>query len=105
MTTYMIDPGDWESATGESVDGDVMVRKVSDGDSGATNGTVIGLDSAISFDLGVDCLFYSKMLITAAKYWKAQNKAVSVPSAEALRRAIALIEAIFTDKVTVKESR
>lgn len=66
---------------------------------------VIGLDSAISFDSGVDCLFYSKMLMTAAKYWKAQNKPVDIPSAEALRRSIALMEAIFTDQVTIEESR
>jgi hypothetical protein len=69
------------------------------------HGVVIGLNSAIPFDSGVDCLFYSKMLMTAAKYWKAQNKPVDIPSAEALRRSIALMEAILTDQVTIEESR
>ena len=69
------------------------------------HGVVIGLDFAIPFDFGVDCLFHSTMLLASATYWQAQNKPVDIPSAEALRRAIALMEAIFTGEVTIKESR
>jgi hypothetical protein len=32
VTTYSIEPGDWECATGESIDRDVVVRKVDESD-------------------------------------------------------------------------
>jgi hypothetical protein len=63
----------------------------------------VDLDAAIKFDSGVDAMFYSKMIGTAAKYWNAQKKSCDVPTAEALRRAVALIEAIFTEQVKVEQ--
>ena len=66
---------------------------------------IVSLDSVIPFNSGVDCVFYANMLLAAAKHWKAQNKPINVPNSEAIRRAIALIEAIFTDQVIVEESR
>ena len=44
MTTYIIEPGDWECATGESVDTDVVVRKVQDRE----------INAALLMDLGFD---------------------------------------------------
>ncbi len=44
MTIYRIEPGDWECATGESVDSDVVVRKVVEG----------GISKQLLLDLGFD---------------------------------------------------
>lgn len=60
----------------------------------------VDIDSAIGFTAGVNCSFFSKMLLTASRHFKVQDKSLSIPNAEALRRAIALMEAVLTEQVT-----
>lgn len=64
-----------------------------------------GLDEVIAFDNGVDCTFFALIVTAAMKYHKARGKACDIPTTEALRRAIALIEAIFKDDITITETR
>ena len=63
------------------------------------------LDDAIAFQNAVDVMFFSKMINTASRHWKCQKKVVDIPSQEALRRCLALMEAIMTDKIVIEESR
>ena len=63
------------------------------------------LDDVIAFSDSVDVTFFSKILNASLKYHDAKNKCCDVPTTEALRRAIALIEAICTDQIIIEESR
>lgn len=63
------------------------------------------LDDVIAFNDAVEVTFFSKILMASLKHYKAQKKLCDVPTTEALRRSIALIEAICTDQIVIEESR
>jgi len=63
------------------------------------------LDDVIAFNDAVDVTFFSKIVNASLKHFNAKAKCCDVPTTEALRRAISLIEAICTDQVVIEESR
>jgi hypothetical protein len=65
---------------------------------------VIAIDDLIPFAKPVDAAFFSTMVRKSMKYWGSKQLG-SLANHEGMRRAIALIQAIVTEKVEVDSSR
>lgn len=60
------------------------------------------IDSLISFRGGADSMLLAKVMKTAYTHLNTGDKPIGIAGMEAVRRAVALIEAVLTEQVRVQ---
>lgn len=60
------------------------------------------IEELIAYDDGVDCEFFSKVINASNRIWKNKGVTANIPTMDALRRSLALAEAILRGKLVVE---